>query len=180
MSSLFPLLFAPSFLLLIRLYDFKTITLIYILLTVTFLLFSIAKKKKREDFVISGIYLLLLSFAFFMDNFEFVKFIPVFTSITFFSIFTYAAYAKKEIIYKFTKKFYKKEMSDAEILFLKNGDKFWAVTMFIYTFIQVLIVYFGNDTLWAIYSSIGWYIYFVIALVIQILYGKLYAIKLYS
>jgi len=42
------------------------------------------------------------------------------------------------------------------------------------------VVLMGNDMLWAILSSVGWYIYFIIILTIQILYGKLYATKMYT
>ncbi len=180
MSSVLTLLFAPSFLLLIQYFEFKTIVLIYILLSLLSLIYAYLKKKKKEDFVIVGIYLLLLSTAYFANSFETVKFIPVLSAMTFFTIFTHASIHKHELIFKFTTRFYKKELSDGEVAFLKNGDKFWAIAIFIYAVFLIVLVFYGNDTLWALFSSVGWYVYFVLALVAQIIYGKAYAIKLHT
>jgi uncharacterized membrane protein len=180
MSSVLTLLFAPSFLLLIHYFDFKQIVLIYIILSVVFFIFSIVQKKKIEDFVILGIYLILLSFSYVYASLETVKFIPVFTSMAFFAIFAESALHKKELIYKLTKKFYKKKLSEQESLFLKSGDFYWAVSILLYAVIQIILVFQASDTVWALYSSIGWYIYFVLTLGVQIIYGRVYAVKVSS
>lgn len=98
----------------------------------------------------------------------------------FVSIFIHATINKTEIIFRFTKKFYTKQLSDKEVLYLKNGDLYWAIALFIYMLALFSVVLMGNDMLWAILSSVGWYIYFIIILTIQILYGKLYATKMYT
>lgn len=180
MSSVLTLLFAPSFLLLLNYFDFKHIVLIYIVLSLVFLVFSIVQKKKIEDFVILGIYLVLLSFAYAYASLETVKFIPVFTSIAFFTIFAESTLHKKELIYKLTKKFYKKELNEQETLFLKRGDLYWAVSILLYTVIQIILVFQASDGVWALYSSVGWYVYFVLTLGIQIIYGRVYALKMSS
>lgn len=180
MSSVLTLLFAPSFLLLLNYFDFKHIVLIYIILSLVFLVFSIVQKKKTEDFVILGIYLVLLTLAYVYASLETVKFIPVFTSMAFFTIFAEAALHKKELIYKLTKKFYKKELNKQESSFLKNGDLYWAVSILLYTIIQMILVFQASDALWALYSSVGWYIYFVLTLGVQIIYGRIYVLKMSS
>ena len=180
MSSLLTLLFAPSFLILIQYFRFEKIVLIYILLSFLFLAYAYIKKKKSEDFVIITIYLLLLCFAYFYASFEAVKFIPVLTALTFSAIFTHASIKREELIFKFTTKFYKKELASDEIIFLKKGDSFWAIAIFIYAIFLLSLVYFSDDTMWAFFSSIGWYIYFFTTLLVQIIYGKIYAIKMHS
>ncbi|WP_321778432.1 hypothetical protein [Sulfurimonas sp.] len=180
MSSLFSLLFAPSFLILIRYFEFNAIVLLYILLSVIFFIYAYKKQKKLEDFIVIATYFVLLCIAYFSTSFNTIKFIPIFTSMIFVAIFIDAALHKKELILKFTKKFYKKPIPPAEINYLKNGDSFWAVALSLYMFILIGIVFLGNDLQWAFMSSIGWYIYFVLTLISQILYGKLYAIKMYS
>ncbi|MDB2562669.1 hypothetical protein N9X61_03600 [Sulfurimonas sp.] len=115
-----------------------------------------------------------------MNSFQTVKLIPVLSALTFFIIFLHAAIQKKELIFKFTTRFYKKPLSQEEIKFLKKGDIFWAVAIFIYILLLSGLVYTGDDALWAFFSSIGWYIYFLITLIIQIIYGKVYAIKMFS
>lgn len=180
MSSVLTLLFAPSFLILTHFFQFKLIVLIYILLSLLFLIYAYIKKEKYENLIIVTIYLLLLSIAFVDSSIGAVKLIPVFTAMVFFAIFVHSAVYKKELIFKFTKKIIHNEMSEAETLFLKNGDTFWAVAVFLYITILIGITFYGDDTLWAFFSSIGWYIYFFTVLLIQIIYGKMYAIKLYS
>jgi hypothetical protein len=144
------------------------------------LIYAFTKKKKIEHFVILGIYVILLIVAYFYASVATVKFIPVFTSMAFIALFTEAALHKKTLIYTLTKKFYKKKLNSQEILYLKKGDMYWAVSIFIYMIFQVLFIYYANDTLWAFYNSVGWYIYFLIILGLQIIYGKIYAIKMSS
>jgi hypothetical protein len=95
----------------------------------------------------------------------------------FFTLFAESARNKKELIYKLTQKFYKKELSIQEVAFLKKGDAYWAFSIFIYMLVQITLVFYASSTVWALYSSIGWYVYFVVILSFQIIYGKLYAIK---
>ncbi len=180
MSSVLTLLFAPTFLILINFFQFKTVVLVYILLSVIVLVYAFAKRKKTEDFVIVAIYFVLLCLAYMSDSFEAVKLIPVFSALTFATIFAYSALKKQEIIYKFTTKFYKKKLDKFEVIYLKQGDSFWAVAIFLYALFLVSLVFFSDDTLWAFFSSVGWYIYFVIVLTLQIIYGKFYAIKMLS
>lgn len=179
MSSILTLLFAPTFLILIQYFDFKSITFGYILISLLFLIYAYLKKSKIEDFIIIGLYLLVLTIAYFNASFETIKFIPVFSSMTFFTIFALSSIKKTELIYKFTTRFYKKKLTDEEIMFLKDGDSFWAITILLYTIFLLVLVYTGDNITWAFFSSIGWYIYFILALAIQIIYGKFYAIKMY-
>ena len=178
MSSVLTLLFAPSFLIFIQYFEFTTVTLFYILLCMMTLIYALVKKKKYEDFIIVTIYLCLLSLAYFTNSLDTVKLIPVFSAITFFGIFAYGALQKKELIYKFTTRFYKRGLSNEERVFLKKGDTFWAVSILLYATLLMLLVYYGDDSLWAFFSSVGWYLYFVLTLVLHITYGKLYAIKM--
>jgi len=180
MINLITLLFAPSFLILTNYFDFKRLVLTYIFIAIIFMILSIIKKRKAEDFIVITIYLILLIVAYFSTSLEIVKFIPVLTSMVFVSIFIHATINKKEIILRFTQKFYPKQLSDAEIMYLKNGDFYWAIALFVYMLLLFSVVLIGNDTLWAILSSIGWYAYFAFILTLQILYGKLYATKMYT
>jgi len=178
MSSLITLLFAPSFLLLINYFIFEQVVILYIVFSLLLLTYAYIKKKKTEDFVVLGIYFVLLSFAYFYASIDIVKFIPVFTTMAFFTLFAEATLHKKELILKLTQKFYKKELSSAEVEYLKLGDMYWSISILFYMFIQIGLVFFATDTFWAIYSSLGWYVYFLVVLGIQIIYGRFYAIKM--
>jgi hypothetical protein len=180
MSSVITLLFAPSFLLLIHYFEFQQIVLVFIILSLIFLLYAFIQKKKLEDFIILGIYLVLLIMAYLFSSIETVKFIPVFTTMAFLTLFAEATFHKKELIYTLTKKFYKKEISTQEILYLKKGDLYWTISIFIYMLLQIGLVFFASSEVWAFYSSVGWYIYFLVILGLQIIYGKAYALKVSS
>ncbi len=180
MSKVLALLFAPTFLISLHFLEFNTVVLSYLFLSILFFIYSFLTKKTLKDLTLPSTYILLLSIAYFSSSFEMVKFIPVFISATFFTLFVDATINKRELILGFTKKFYKKELSQGEILFLKNGDGFWAVVTFINTLIQLTLVFYGTDSLWAFYSSVGWYIFFFTSLFVQIIYGRFYAIRLYS
>lgn len=180
MTNLFTLLFAPSFLVLVRYFEFKTVVLIYILLSLSFFIYSFFKKKKAEDFIVITIYLVLLSVAYFSSSFETVKFIPIFVSMIFVALFIDATINKKHLILKFTQRFYPKKLCDPEVEFLKNGDFFWAISLSLYLIATIVVLFFASDITWAIVTSAGWYIYFAVTLTSQILYGKFYAIKMYS
>jgi len=48
------------------------------------------------------------------------------------------------------------------------------------TLIHLYVVNFTSDVVWAFYTSVGWYILFFTALISQIVYGKVYGVKMYS
>ena len=102
------------------------------------------------------------------------RMIPSLISLFFFLLFLSAYLSKKALVLGFTKRFYKKELSDTEIVFLKKSDLYWVGVTLFNVLIQTLFGIFANDYMWAFYSSIGWYIYFFIALIAQIIYGKWY------
>jgi hypothetical protein len=179
MSSVFTLLFAPTFLIFLHYFEFKVVITLYIALSILLLIYTYIKHKISKDLVIPIIYFLLLTNAYFFASFIMVKFIPVMISLMFLTLFIDATINKRELILKFTQKFYPKELSKEEILFLKDGDKFWVWAVSISTLLQFALTFY-DDVLWAFYSSAGWYIFFFISLIIQVVYGRFYAIRLYS
>jgi len=112
MINLITLLFAPSFLILTDYFDFNKLVLAYIIVAIIFMILSIIKKRKAEDYIVISIYLVLLMVAYFSTSLNVVKYIPIFTSMVFVSIFIHATINKTEIIFRFTKKFYTKQRSD--------------------------------------------------------------------
>ncbi|EDZ63493.1 hypothetical protein SMGD1_1372 [Sulfurimonas gotlandica GD1] len=179
MSSVFTLLFAPTFLIFLHYFEFEVVVTLYIALSLLLLLFTYIKYKISKELIVPIIYFLLLVFSFFYASFAMVKFIPVLVSLMFLSIFIDATINKREFILKFTQKFYPKKLSEGEIAFLRDGDKYWIWAVSISTLMQFALTFY-DDVLWAFYSSVGWYIFFFLALIIQVLYGRLYAIRMHS
>lgn len=179
MSNLFSILFAPTFVLMLHFFEFNGVSLVYLIIAIIFFIYTWKNKESYRDLVMPTIYVIALSFASYLSSFETVKFIPVTLSIIFLTLFIDSHYNKREMVLKFTKKFYRKELSQAEENFLKDGDFYWVFVMLINTCIQIYVIYYSSDIVWAFYTSIGWYILFFVSLIVQILYGKFYAIKMY-
>lgn len=178
LANILTTFFAPAFIISLHYFEFKKVVLSYLLLSIILFIYTIIKKKQFKDFIIPIIYIMTLIFIYFYTNYKIIKFIPIIVSVMFFVFFLDATINKKELILKFTQKFYSKKLSHGEILFLKNGDLFWAIITCINVFIQSMLALQKNDVLWLFYNSIGWYIFFFISLLIQIIYGRFYAIRL--
>ncbi len=175
-SNFFGLIFAPMFVLLLHYFEFESVVLVYLLMAIVFFIYSLTKKKIHKDMLMPSIYLVALSLAYYFSSFETVKYIPVTLSMIFLLLFIDSHYHKREMVLGFTKKFYHKKLSYNEIEYLKKGDIYWVWIMSINTLIHLYVVNFSSDVIWAFYASVGWYILFFVSLVIQIIYGKFYAI----
>lgn len=102
------------------------------------------------------------------------KMIPSLYSLVFFFLFSAATFSKKHLVLKLTKQFYKKELDEKELEYLKTGDAYWMGVTFINTIILINMGLFADNVTWALYSSVGWYAYFFSALALQIIYGKVF------
>ncbi len=179
LSNILSIAFAPMFVLLIHYFEFKLVVLAYLLLAIGYFIYSIFKKKSYRDMVMPTIYIVAFFIAYYFSSMQSVKYIPVTLSMIFLLLFIDSHYNKKEMILGFTKQFYKKQLSDAEVAFLKNGDIYWVWVMGVNTLIHLYVVNFCSDAFWAFYASVGWYILFFTSLLMQIIYGKVYAVKMY-
>jgi len=180
MSKIVSLLYAPLFIILLYNFEFKVVVLAYLFFAIIFFIYRYIKREKLRDLLLPSFYLIALSCAYFFASFDIVKLIPVAISGVFFVMFVDAYLNKKEFIYESTVRFYPKKLADWEVEYLKRSDGYWAIVTFVNTTIQIFVVIYGDDLLWAFYTSVGWYIFFFISLVSQIIYGKVYAYKLYS
>jgi len=179
-SNFIGLIFAPLFVLLLHYFEFESVVLLYLIIAFFFFIYSYAKKDSLKDIILPSIYLIALSIAYSFSSIDSVKYIPITLSMIFMLVFVDAHFNKREMVLGFTKKFYPKELSEAEIKYLKNGDGYWVIVMLINTLIHFYVLNYTNDVIWALYASVGWYILFFIALAIQIIYGKVYGVRMYS
>ncbi len=179
MSNILSVLFAPVFVILLHYFEFDMVVKFYLIVAIVFFIYSFSRKQYARDMLMPTVYLVALILANCFSSMEVVKFVPVSLSLLFFVLFVDAAWNKKHMILGFTKQFYPKELDEAEEAFVKNGDGYWAVVTFVNTLIQIYVVYAGSDIVWAFYTSVGWYILFFVSLVAQIIYGKVYAVKMY-
>ena len=179
-SNFIGLIFAPLFVVLLHYFEFESVVLLYLIMACGFFVYSLFKKKSLQDMVLPTIYMVALGVAYSFSSIESVKYIPVTLSVIFLLMFVDAHFNKREMVLGFTRKFYPKELSIAEVEYLKNGDGYWVFVMGVNTIIHLYVVNFTSDVVWAFYSSVGWYILFFTALISQIVYGKVYGVKMYS
>ena len=109
---------------------------------------------------------------YYFESVNFLKIIPVLFSLFATLFFLFAHLNKKRLILTYTKKFYKKKLTDFEIEYISKGDIYWVYVTTINATIQFILI-FENSVLWLFYSSFGWYIFFFFALIVQVFYGKI-------
>lgn len=110
----------------------------------------------------------------YFDTLEYLKIIPSLFSSLFFYLFLDGYLRKKHLILRYTQRFYKKDLSSEKKKFLASSDIYWAGVLFLNILIQVFFMLQENDAIWAFYSSVGWYIYLIVALVLHMLYEKFF------
>ena len=126
---------------------------------------------------LTPLFLIVLVVAYYLTDLEIIKIIPALISTLFFLLFLFAYLYDKKMILKFTKKFYKKELNHKEIEYIGYGDGYWAIVTFINSMIQAVLAFYGDSVFWALYSTVGWYLYFFLALILQVAYGKVYVMR---
>ncbi len=179
-SNFIGLIFAPAFVLLLHYFKFEHVVLGYLLMACVFFVYKYINRDSFKEMILPSVYVIALGIAYSFSSVESVKYIPVTLSIIFLLMFVDAHFNKKEMVLGFTRKFYPKPLSSAEVEYLKNGDGYWVVVMLINTLIHLYVLNFTNDIVWAFYASVGWYILFFVSLIIQIVYGKVYGVRMYS
>lgn len=164
--------FPPSFVICMYFFGLKSVTFWFAVFMFIYLLVLVWTKSSLAEIATPFIYFIFLMIAFIFNSIEFVKLIPVLISAGFFLLFVTAYVQKRELILKFTKKFYKK-LTIKDERYIARSDGYWAFVTLANTLIQLALVFYDDNKLWAFYSSIGWYGFMFIALALQIAYGKL-------
>ena len=99
------------------------------------------------------------------------KLIPALFSLVVVFLFLGATISKKSLTLTLTKRFYRKKLNAKEEFFLGKSDSYWLGVTLLNSFILLYLGVYGENTIWAIYSSVGVYVYLILALVLQIGYG---------
>ena len=99
------------------------------------------------------------------------KMVPALFSLFAVSLFLTAVLRKNSLTLSLTKRFYKKELNSKEEIFLAKSDLYWLFMTALNTLIIVYLTLYADNTTWAIYTSVGWYLYLFFALILQVLYG---------
>ena len=99
------------------------------------------------------------------------KVVPALFSLIVVFLFLGAVLSKKSLTLTLTQKFYRKKLNVKEEIFLAKSDSYWLGVTFLNSSILFYLGLYSDNEIWATYSSVGVYIYLLIALGLQILYG---------
>ncbi len=127
-----------------------------------------------------SLFMLYIKFGVFDENSLFYvssKMVPAVFSLFAVSLFLIAVLRKNSLTLSLTKRFYKKELNFKEEAFLAKSDLYWFFVTAFNTLIIVYLTLYASNTTWAIYTSVGWYLYLFLALILQILYGVFHKIN---
>lgn len=103
------------------------------------------------------------------------KALPIILSATFFLKFLHATYSKKPFLGAMVQKVPKLHLSDDKIAYINSSHGYWSIVNGINLLLQIVVM-FAPLHIWALYTTVGWYLLFALALVAQILYGKRHGI----
>ena len=172
-NTFISILFAPAFVLGIYFFDFESVALYASGFMFVFLLYALFRKQKLKQLITPLVYFIFMLLAYFLHSVSVVKLIPALLSAGFFFAFLFAYLAKKEMVLSFAKRFSPKEIDSITQEYLASSDIYWVFVLLLNTLIQLFLVFYDDNRLWAFYSSLGWYIYLFVALTLQIIYVKM-------
>jgi len=112
-----------------------------------------------------------------MDDVIALKAFPLMMSIIV-TFLIYLSYVKKDsMVLKYAKKFLKREISVDEEKYIERSTLYWTGVSFVNVIIHFYLFISDEVTIWAFYSSIGWYAVFIIGGILQYLHRKFVFLK---
>jgi hypothetical protein len=103
LSNLLNIIFAPAFVVLIHYFEFRSVVLVYIIISLVYFIYTFMKKSSNKEMLLPTIYLVILSLAYYFSSFETIKYIPLTLSSIFLALFIDSHFNKKEMVLNFTK-----------------------------------------------------------------------------
>lgn len=175
MPLLFSLLYAPLVFLSLRYFDLHTASIgIFIIATLWFL---ISLKKIEIHILFPLFYMCIALLAYFSETFLVLKIMPLLLSVLF-SLFLLLSYVqRRSIILYFAKKISRHTISEKEESYIQKSTLFWFCITVINSAIHLWAYLSISMDFWLYYSSIGWYILFLFAGVLQFIHRKYYFLK---
>jgi len=112
----------------------------------------------------------------YMDSTLVFKVLPVLITSMFFVKFAEAVIFKRPFLANMVKKTPKMTWSAEKLAFIDSAHLYWLVITTVNLVLQIAVL-FAPMKIWALYTTIGWYMLFGGALVGQIIYGKVRGVK---
>ena len=104
------------------------------------------------------------------------KLLPVLITTLFLVKFAEAVIFKRPFLAKMVQKTPKMHWSQEKLAYIDSAHLYWLIVTLINMMLQVVVL-FAPMKIWALYTTVGWYILFGSALALQIIYGKVRGVK---
>ncbi|MDA3946493.1 MAG: hypothetical protein PF439_07420 [Helicobacteraceae bacterium] len=116
------------------------------------------------------------SLVWYLDSVVVFKILPVLITSLFFVKFAEAVIFKRPFLAKMVQKTPKMIWSDEKLAFIDSSHLYWLLITTINLVLQVAVL-FASMKIWALYTTVGWYLLFGGALALQIIYEKVRGVK---
>lgn len=116
------------------------------------------------------------SLVWFMDSVLVFKILPVLITSLFFVKFTEAVIFQRPFLATMVQKTPKIVWSEEKLAFIDSAHSYWLIVTGINLLLQIAVL-FASMKIWALYTTVGWYLLFGGALLLQIIYGKVRGVK---
>lgn len=116
------------------------------------------------------------SLVWFMDSVLVFKILPVLITSLFFVKFAEAVIFQRPFLATMVQKTPKIVWSEEKLAFIDSAHSYWLIVTGINLLLQIAVL-FASMKIWALYTTVGWYLLFGGALLLQIIYGKVRGVK---
>ncbi len=106
--------------------------------------------------------------AYFSGSFTALKLYPLLLSLLFLTYFIASVLTKRYVLIAWVEKFKKRSLNDQEYHDVIVSHWFWVGVLTINSLIHLYLVVQSDTVFWALYSFVGWYFYFGVAMVLQL------------
>jgi len=171
MNLIISLFYAPVVFYSLRNFELKTVSLIIFIFYLLWLLLSI--KKNIKEYIFPLFYLGVSILAYYLENFLFLKILPLLISGLISIYILYSYISKNSFIFIFLEKFNKK-VEKEEKEYIQKSTLFWFLISLLNVLIHSFVLYTKDMVYWTFYSSVGWYFLFILAGLIQFVHKKIY------
>ena len=112
----------------------------------------------------------------FMDSVLVFKVLPVLITSLFLVKFLEAVIFKRPFLANMVQKTPKMVWSEEKLAYIDSAHMYWLIVTAINMVLQIAVL-FAPMKIWALYTTVGWYMLFGGALALQIIYGKVRGVK---
>ena len=112
----------------------------------------------------------------YLDSAMLFKFLPVLITSLFLVKFAEAVLFKRPFLAKMVQKTPKMQWSEEKLAYIDSAHLYWLIVTTINLVLQIAVL-FAPMKIWALYTTVGWYMLFGGALALQIIYGKVKGVK---